>query len=111
MRVFSTLISWSNENKSCMRVSMSFLNFHVLVIYHILKEILYTLSFQTCFTSQHFYGMYSRNDGNINKTDLIQLCPAMLYQMTKQECHAKEKMTEEEEEEETGKEKPVRGMC
>ena len=54
--------------------------------------------------------MYSRNDGNINKTDLIQLCPAMLYLMTKQECHAKEeKMAEEEEE--TGKEKPVRGMC
>ena len=54
--------------------------------------------------------MYSRNDGNINKTDLIQLCPAMLYQMTKQECHAKEEKRTDEEEQ-TGKEQPARGMC
>ena len=55
--------------------------------------------------------MYSRNDGNINKTDLMQLCPAMLYQMTKQQCHAKEKkVADEEEEEEMGKEDPARGM-
>ena len=53
--------------------------------------------------------MYSRNDGNINKTDLIQLCPAMLYQMTKQECHAKEE-TDEEEEEETGNEEAAKGI-
>ena len=35
MRVFSNLMSWSNENKSCMRVDEnlyeSFLNSHVLV--------------------------------------------------------------------------------
>lgn len=55
--------------------------------------------------------MYSRNDGNINRTDLIELCPAVLYQMTKQKCHAevKKEIHGEEEEEEEGKENPSRG--
>jgi hypothetical protein len=53
--------------------------------------------------------MYSRNDGNLNKTDLIQLCPAVLYQMTKQPCHAKQKDIVTAEEDDTGKEEPARG--
>jgi ferredoxin-like protein FixX len=52
--------------------------------------------------------MYSRNDGNINKTDLIALCPAVLYQMTKQQCHAEVKKVVDDEED-TGKENPTRG--
>ena len=63
---------------------------------------------QTCFTSQHFYSMYSRNDGNINKTDLMQLCPAMVYQMTKQPCRAEKKDAVTLEEDDTGKERPSR---
>ncbi|CAB4010614.1 zinc transporter ZIP14-like [Paramuricea clavata] len=51
--------------------------------------------------------MYSRNDGNINKTDLMALCPAVLYQMTKQQCHAEEKKVVDDEED-TGKENPTR---
>ena len=53
--------------------------------------------------------MYSRNDGNINKTDLMQLCPAVLYQMTKQQCHA-EHHEKVEKQEHVGKEDPGRGM-
>ncbi|XP_028393678.1 zinc transporter ZIP14-like isoform X1 [Dendronephthya gigantea] len=62
---------------------------------------------QVCFTSQHFYGMYSRNDGTINRTDLLELCPAVLYQLTKKPCHAKETEVVEKEED-TGKENPTR---
>ena len=53
--------------------------------------------------------MYSRNDGNINKTDLLELCPAVLYQLSKKQCHAQEKKVAEDEED-TRKEKPARGM-
>ncbi|XP_046860242.1 uncharacterized protein LOC124453473 [Xenia sp. Carnegie-2017] len=66
-----------------------------------------SLQSQACFTSRHFFSMYSRNDGTINKTDLINLCPAMIYQMTKKECNSESiKMLDEEKEE--GKEKPTR---
>lgn len=53
--------------------------------------------------------MYSRNDGNINKTDLMELCPAILYQMTKQKCRTKIQREIHEEEEEEGKENPTKG--
>ena len=53
--------------------------------------------------------MYSRNDGNINKTDLLELCPAVLYQLSKKQCHAREKKVAEDEED-TSKEKPARGI-
>jgi hypothetical protein len=54
--------------------------------------------------------MYSRNDGNINKTDLMELCPAVLYQMTKQQCHGEVKDSVNDEEEDSGKENPTRGI-
>ena len=54
--------------------------------------------------------MYSRNDGNINKTDLMELCPAVLYQLTKEQCHGKVKdVNENKEEEPEEKENPTRG--
>ena len=53
--------------------------------------------------------MYSRNDGNINKTDLMELCPAVLYQMTKQQCHGEVKDSVNDEED-SGKENPTRGI-
>lgn len=52
--------------------------------------------------------MYSRNDGNVNRTDLIDLCPAVLYQLSKKECQKGKK--EIKEDEDTGKENPSRGM-
>lgn len=51
--------------------------------------------------------MYSRNDGNVNRTDLIDLCPAVLYQLSKKEC---QKENKEIEVKDTGKENPSRGM-
>ena len=53
--------------------------------------------------------MYSKNDGNINKTDLIDLCPAIVYQMTKKPCRAEKKDSATVEEDDTGKEHPARG--
>lgn len=53
--------------------------------------------------------MYSKDDGTVNRTDFIDLCPAVLYQLSKKECQVsgKEEVKEEESE---GKEDPTKGM-
>ena len=74
-----------------------------------IKLLFFYLALQSCFSGRYFYGMYSRNDGNVNKTDFVDLCPAVLYQLSKKECHVSSN-EEEKEDDGKGKTDPKKGM-
>ncbi|CAB4005048.1 zinc transporter ZIP14-like, partial [Paramuricea clavata] len=44
---------------------------------------------ESCSSSAYFHRIYSKNDGLVDKADLADFCPAVLYELSKHECQRK----------------------
>ncbi|CAB3979721.1 zinc transporter ZIP8 [Paramuricea clavata] len=51
---------------------------------------------ESCSSSAYFQRTYSNNGGTVNKTGLANLCPAVLYELSKDACQRQPKQEEEE---------------
>ena len=59
MRVFSTLMSWSNENKSCLRVDESYEARILMRVFYFVNSVKYFFSYLHGFVAKNVKGTFA----------------------------------------------------